>query len=98
MNEMMEEEHVLMAQNTIIIPSESSSSDDSLETLSDDSYDSGGRQISAKLVTSSNKAYTFPAKHNYDNEETPLKNPCWTMDIKKRSFRNNQKGTFELWL
>ena len=27
----------------------------------------------------------------------PWKNLCWTMDIKKRSFRNNQKVIFEVW-
>ena len=26
-------------------------------------------------MTSSNKSSTFPAKHKYDNEETPLKQP-----------------------
>ena len=62
-----------MAQNTIIISSESSSSDDSLETLNDESSGSGRRKIPYKPVTSSNKASTFLAKHKYDNEETPLK-------------------------
>ena len=64
-----------MAQNTIIISSDSYSSDDSLETSSDDSSDSGRRQIPDKPVTSSNKASTFPAKYKYDNEEIPLKQP-----------------------
>ena len=41
MDGMREEECVRMAQNTIIISSESLSSDDSLETSSDDSYNSG---------------------------------------------------------
>ena len=35
MDEMMEEEHVCMAQNNIIMLSESLSSDDSFDTLSD---------------------------------------------------------------
>ena len=38
---MRKEERVCMSQNTIIISSESLSSDDSLETSSDDSYNSG---------------------------------------------------------
>ena len=49
-----------MAHNAIIISS-------------DDESDSGRRQIPFKPVTLSNKAFTFPAKHKYDNEETPLK-------------------------
>ena len=53
----------------------SSSSDDSLETLSDDSSDSGTRQKPTKPVNSYNKSFTFPAKHKSDNEETPLKQP-----------------------
>ena len=75
MDAIMEEEHVRMAQNTIIISSESSSSDDSLETSSDDSYDSGRRQIPTKPVISYNKSSTFPAKDKSDNEDTPLKQP-----------------------
>ena len=53
-----EQERVCMAKNTIEILSYSSSSlssDDSLETLSDDSSDSGKSQIPTKPVTSSNK-------------------------------------------
>ena len=49
-----------MAQNAII-------------NFSDDKSDSGRRQIPSKPVTASNKASAFPAKHNSDNEETPLK-------------------------
>ena len=49
-----------MAQNPIIISS-------------DDESDSGGRGIPSKPVTSSNKASTFTAEHESDNEETPLK-------------------------
>ena len=60
MDAMREEERVRMAQNAIIISS-------------DDESDSGRRQIPSKLVTSFNKASTFPAKHNYDKEETLLK-------------------------
>ena len=62
---------VRMAQITIEISSDyssSSSSDDLLETLSDNSSDSGTRQKPTKLVTSSNKSSTFPAKHKSDNE------------------------------
>ena len=51
------------------------SSDESLETLSDESSGSGRRQIPTKPVMSSNKSSTFPAKHKSDNEETPLKQP-----------------------
>ena len=72
----MEQECVRMAQNYIVISSDSSSSlssVDLLETSSDDSSDSGTRQKPTKPVTSYNKSSTFPAKHRYDYEETPLK-------------------------
>ena len=75
---MREQEHVNMAHNYIEISSDSlssSSSDDSFETSSDDSYDSGTRQKTTKPVTSSNKSSTLLAKHKYDNEGTPLKQP-----------------------
>ena len=68
MDVMSEKEHISMAQNTIIISSDSSYSYDSLETSSDDSYDSGRRQIPTKPVISYNKSSTFPAKHNSNNE------------------------------
>ena len=55
MDAMREEEHVHMSQNDIII-------------YSDDESDSGRRQIRSKPVTSSNKSYTFMAKHKSDNE------------------------------
>ena len=45
MGEIREEERVRMAQNTIIISYEYSYSDKSFETSSDDSSDSGTRQI-----------------------------------------------------
>ena len=70
-----EEERVHMEQNNIIIPSESLSSDDSLETLFDESSDSGRGKIPTKPVMSYNKPFTFTAKHKSDNEETPLKQP-----------------------
>ena len=57
-----EEERVHMAEETIIL-------------LSDDNSDSETSEISSEPATSSNKASTFPAKHNSDNGETPLKNP-----------------------
>ena len=60
-----------MAQNTIIISSESLSSDDSFETCSDESSGSGRRKIPTKTVMTSNKSSTFPAKQKSDNEETP---------------------------
>ena len=56
---MREEERVRMAHNTIIISSESLSSDYSLETSSIESSGSGRRQIPTKPVTSSNKSSTF---------------------------------------
>ena len=71
-NEIREEERVRMAQ-TIIISSESSLSDDLLETSSIESSGSGRRQIPTKPVMSSNKSSTFPAKHKSYDEETPLK-------------------------
>ena len=77
-NAMREQERVRMAQNTIEIQSASSSSlssDYSLETLSDDSSDSGTSQKPTKPVTSSNKSSTFLDKQKSDNEETPLKQP-----------------------
>ena len=55
MDAIREEERVSMAQNTITVSSEFSSLDYSLETWSDDSSDSGRRQIPTKPVTSSNK-------------------------------------------
>ena len=64
-----------MAHNTIIISSEFSFSDDSLETSSVESSGSGRRKIPTKPVMSSNKSSTFPAKHKSDNEETPLNQP-----------------------
>ena len=73
-----EQERVRMAQNTIEILSDSSSSfslDDSLKTSSDDSSDSGIRQKPTKPVTLSNKLSTFTDKQKSDNEETPLKQP-----------------------
>ena len=48
-----------MAHNTIIISSESSSSDGSLETLSVESYGSGIKQIPTKTVMLYNKSSTF---------------------------------------
>ena len=66
---------VRMAQNTITISSESSSSDDLLETSPDDSSDSGRRQIPNRPVMSSNKSSTFLTKHRSNIEETPLKQP-----------------------
>ena len=61
-----------MAEETIILSS-------------DENSDSETSEISSEPATSSNKASTFPSEQNSDNEETPLKkNPCWTMDIKKK--------------
>ena len=54
------EERVRMAEETIILSS-------------DDNSDSETSKISSKPANSSNKASTFPAEHNSDNEETPLK-------------------------
>ena len=71
--EIREEERVRMVQNTIIISSESLSSDNSLETSSIESSGSGSRQIPTKPVLPYNKSSTFRAKHKSDNEETPLK-------------------------
>ena len=78
-----EEERVRMAEETIIL-------------LSDDNSDSETSEISSEPTTSSNKASTFPAEHNSDNEETPLKKKHagpWT----SKKIRNNQKVTFEVW-
>ena len=70
---MREEERVRMAQNTVKISSESSSSYNLFETLSDASSGSGRRQKPTKPVMSSNKSSTFMSKHKSDNEETVLK-------------------------
>ena len=67
MDAMREEECVHMAQNTII------TLDNSLETSSDDSSDSGRRKIPTKPVTLFNKPSTFTAKQKSDNEETLFK-------------------------
>ena len=55
-----DEERVRMAEETII-------------PASNDNSDSEISEISFEPATSSNKASTFPAEHNSDNEETPLK-------------------------
>ena len=55
MDAMREEERVCMAHNTIIILSESASSYEYLESLSDDSSGSERRKIPTKPVMSSNK-------------------------------------------
>ena len=54
-----EEELVRKAQNTIIILSESLSSNESLEILSLESFGSERRQIPTKPIMSSNKSSTF---------------------------------------
>ena len=41
--------------------------------MSDDNSDSETSEISSELAMSSNKVSTFPAEHNYNNEETPFK-------------------------
>ena len=64
-----------------------SSSDESLETFSDYSYDSGTREELTKPVTSSNKSSMFPAKRKYDKKETPLKHPYQdTFTLKHENF------------
>ena len=74
-----ENKHVSVWHRKILIFlsdfSSSSSSYESLEISSDDSYDSGTRKNPSKPATSSNKSSTFTAKHKSDNEETPLKIP-----------------------
>ena len=73
-----EQELVHTAHEYIEILSDSlssSSSYDSLETSSDDSFDSGARQIPTKPVISCNKSSTFPAKPKSDNAEYPWKQP-----------------------
>ena len=94
-----EEDHVRMAQNIILISSESSSSDDSLEKYSDDSSDSGTRKIPTKPVMSYNKSSTFMAEHKSDNEETPLKQPhqdafIWKQETLERINRLHIKCGF----
>ena len=80
-----EEERVCMAEEMIIL-------------LSDDNSDSETSEISSEPATSSNKASTFPAEYNSDNEETPLKkNHAGPWISKKKSFRNSLKVTYEVW-
>ena len=79
-----EEECVCMVEDTIILSS-------------DDNSDSERIKISSELATSSNKACTFPSEHNSDNEETPLGKTHAGPWTSKKSFRNNQKVTFEVW-
>ena len=55
-----EEERVHMVEETIILSY-------------DDNSNSETSEISSEPTTSYNKAYTFPAEHNSDNEETPSK-------------------------
>ena len=68
------EERVRMAEKMLIVSS-------------DDNSDSETSKTSSEPATSSNKASTFPAEHITDNEETPLKNRCWKMDIKKEVLK-----------
>ena len=70
-------------------------SEETIILLSDDNSDSEASKISSKPATSSNKSSTFPAEHNSYNEETPLKNPCWTMDIKKEVLETIKKFHFK---
>ena len=58
--------------------------------------DSESSDISSEPAPSYSKEFTLPAKHTNDNEETLLKNPSSTMDIKKRSFRYNQEVIFDV--
>ena len=67
MDAIREEECVRMAQNTIIISSESSSSDDLWDTLSIESSGSGRSQITTKTVISSNKSSTFRSHRRHMN-------------------------------
>ena len=68
-----EEERVRMAELTNILSS-------------DDNYDLETRKISSEPATSSNKASTFPAGHNSDNEEIPLKKPMLVHGHQKNKF------------
>ena len=87
MDEVRDEERVIMAQSTIIISSESSALDDSLETSSFESSDAGKWQIPTKPVTSSNKLSIFSAKHKSGNEETSLKQPHQdALTLKQETF------------
>ena len=83
-----EEERVRMAQNTIIISSEYSSSDGSLETSFVESSGSGRRQIATKPVMSSNKPSTFLT---HRHQMTSQKN-LWTTHL-IHVQGNNQRST-----
>ena len=76
-----------MAQNTIIILSESLYSDDSLETPSDESSGSGRSKILTKPMVSSNKSSTFPDKHKSNNKETSFETTSsGRLHIETRNF------------
>ena len=47
--------------------------EDAISLSSDDNSYSESSDTSSEPATSSNKAFTLPAKHTNDNEETPLK-------------------------
>ena len=68
-----------MAEGTIIL-------------LSDDNYDSKTSEISSEPATSSNKASTFPAEKNSDNEETPLKQTHTGPWTSKKKFLKQSKS------
>ena len=72
---MREQERACMEHNTIIISSESLSSDDLLDPSSNESSGSGRRQILTRPGISYNKSSTFTDKLKSDNEGTTLKQP-----------------------
>ena len=79
-----EEERGWAAEDEISIPSDNNSGLESSDT-------------SSEPASSSSKESTLPAKHTNDNDETPLKNPSSTIDMKKRSFRYNKEVIFHVW-
>ena len=96
---MMEQERVRISQNTIVISSDSLCSDESLETSSDESSDSGTKKILTKPVTPSNKSSTFLAKHKSNIEETPLKQTHQdAFTSKQETIKKNQVITYKVWL
>ena len=88
-----EQECVRMEQNTNIISSESSSSDDLLEASYNESSGSGRSQISFRPVTSYNKTSTFPAKHKSYIEKHPWKNLIRDPSHRNEEIKKNQADT-----
>ena len=63
--------------------------------MSDENSDSETSEISSELAMSSNKVSTFPAEHNYNNEETPFKKTMLEHGHKKDVLETIKKLHFK---